>query len=30
LGGIDYNYRTSGEIETTFEFAFSQLKIELL
>lgn len=30
LGGIDYNYRTSGEIETTFEFAFSQLKVELL
>ena len=30
LGQIDYNYRTEGEIETTFEFAFSQLLVELL
>ena len=30
LGSIDYNYRTEGEIETTFEFAFSQLLVELL
>lgn len=30
LGQIDYNYRTSGEIETTFEYAFSQLLVELL
>ena len=29
LGGINFNYRTPGEIETTFEFAFSQLKVEL-
>ena len=30
LGGLNFNYRTAGEIETTFEFAFSQLKVELL
>jgi hypothetical protein len=30
LGSIDYNYRTEGEIETTFEFAFSQLLVDLL
>jgi len=30
LGGINYNYRTPDEIETTFEFAFSQLIVELL
>jgi hypothetical protein len=30
LGGIDFSYRNTGEIETTFEFAFSQLKVELL
>jgi len=30
LGGIDFNYRQSGEIETTFEFAFSQLLVELV
>ena len=30
LGGIDFNYRTPGEIETTFEFAFSQLLVELV
>jgi hypothetical protein len=30
LGGISYNYRTPGEVETTFEFAFSQLLVELL
>ncbi len=30
LGGISYNYRTPGEIETTFEFAFSQLIVELV
>lgn len=30
LGSIDYNYRTEGEIETTFEFAFSQLIVDLL
>lgn len=30
LGQINYNYRTEGEIETTFEFAFSQLLVELL
>ena len=30
LGGINYNYRTPGEIETTFEFAFSQLLVELV
>ena len=30
LGGINYNYRTTDEIETTFEFAFSQLLVELV
>tara|TARA_R110002153_G_scaffold53177_2_gene148509 strand:- start:51343 stop:51915 length:573 start_codon:yes stop_codon:yes gene_type:complete len=30
LGEINYNYRTAGEVETTFEYAFSQLLIELL
>ena len=30
LGGIDFNYRSPGEIETTFEFAFSQLLVELV
>ena len=30
LGGIDFNYRQAGEIETTFEFAFSQLLVELV
>ena len=30
LGSINYNYRTTGEIETTFEFAFSQLLVELV
>lgn len=30
LGGINFNYRNTEEIETTFEFAFSQLKVELL
>lgn len=30
LGGIDYNYRESGEIETSFTFAFSQFLAELL
>lgn len=30
LGSIDYNYRESGEIETTFEFAFSQFFADLL
>ena len=30
LGGINYNYRESGEIETTLEFAFSQLLVKLL
>lgn len=30
LGEISYNYRTEGEIETSFEFAFSQLLVELL
>ena len=30
LGAINYNYRTEGEVETTFEFAFSQLMVELL
>ena len=30
LGGIQYNYRTEGEIETSFEFAFSQLLVELV
>ena len=30
LGSIDFNYRTPGEIETTLEFAFSQLLVELV
>jgi len=30
LGSIDFNYRASGEIETTLEFAFSQLLVELV
>jgi hypothetical protein len=30
LGSIDFNYRTPGEIETSFEFAFSQLLVELV
>lgn len=30
LGEIDYNYRESDEIETEFEFAFSQLIAKLL
>jgi len=30
LGGIEFNYRTADEIETTFEFAFSQLLVELV
>lgn len=30
LGQINYNYRTGSEIETTFEFAFSQMLVELL
>jgi hypothetical protein len=30
LGQIDYNYRTENEIETSFQFAFSQLLVELL
>ena len=30
LGGINFNYRDAGEIETTFEFAFSLLLVELL
>jgi len=30
LGSINYNYRTEGEIETTFEFAFSQFRVELV
>jgi len=30
LGAIQYNYRTSEEIESTFEFAFSQFHMELL
>ena len=30
LGGIDYNYREPGEIETNFTFAFSQFLAELL
>ena len=29
LGGINYNYRESGEIEIEFEFAFSQLIVKL-
>lgn len=30
LGNIDFSYRSSEEIETTFEFGFSQLNVELL
>ena len=30
LGKIDFNYREPGEIETSFEFAFSQLLVELI
>jgi len=30
LGSINFNYRESGEIETTLEFAFSQLLVELV
>ena len=30
LGSIDFNYRASGEIETTLEFAFSQLLVGLV
>lgn len=30
LGQIDYNYRTTEEIETTFEFSFSKLTPKLL
>lgn len=30
LGGIDYNYREAGEIETSFTFAFSQFLVELV
>lgn len=30
LGGIDYNYREAGEIETSFTFAFSQFLAELV
>jgi hypothetical protein len=30
LGAINFNYRTAGEIETSFEFAFSQLDVELV
>ncbi len=30
LGNINFNYRTAGEIETSFEFAFSQLLVELV
>ena len=30
LGKIDFNYRDPGEIETSFEFAFSQLLVELI
>ena len=30
LGSINYNYREAGEIETTFEFAFSQFFAELV
>ena len=30
LGNISYSYREPGEIETTFEFAFSQLLVELV
>ena len=30
LGSIDYSYRDADEIETTFEFAFSQFFVDLL
>ena len=30
LGKIDYNYRTEAEIETTFEFSFSQMIAKLV
>jgi len=30
IGGIDYNYREPGEIETSFTFAFSQFFAELV
>lgn len=30
LGGIDYSYRDSGEIDGSFTFSFSQLHVELL
>jgi hypothetical protein len=30
LGSIDYNYRDPGEMETTFEFAFSQFFASLI
>lgn len=30
LGNIDFNYRTATQIDTTFEFAFSQLNVDLL
>ena len=30
LGSINWNYRTDAEVETTFEFAFSQLLVDLI
>ena len=30
LGNINYNYRDASELETTFEFAFSQFVVELV
>ena len=30
LGGVDYSYRDSAEIESSFSFSFSQLYVELL
>lgn len=30
LGSINWNYRTDAEVETTFEFAFSQLIVDLI
>ena len=30
LGAINWNYRTDAELETTFEFAFSQLIVDLI
>jgi hypothetical protein len=30
LGSINYNYRNAGEIETNFDFAFSQLLVDLV